>query len=776
MKPIDIFILLAILLFIVNKQPIFAKEIPHKTLAGKVTDKATHAAMPGSTVYITDLKLGVITDEDGNYHFDNLPAARMMVQVSFIGYKSLAIQVDFAVTSNLDFELEPSSIEVSEVVITGSGVSSDIRHTSVSVSTIKGKDLLTIAASNLVNGLTSIPGISAITTGGAVSKPVIRGLSYNHVITLNDGMRQEGNQWGDEHGLEIDQFAVDRIEILKGPASLLYGSDALGGVINIMEPTPAHVGHIDSEVASRYSSNNSLISSSLMNQGNMNGFIWKVRGTYKSAAAFQTPTEYVYNSGFNERDFSGTFGINRSWGYSHLHLSSYNANIGSIEAERDSITEKFIDQSGVIVPTNVLKGRSLDTPFQNVSHYKIGWVNNFIINSSNQLKVNLGYQTNERKEFSVSKDTPGLFFHLSTFTYDVKYLFGEHNGWEPVAGFSGMAQDNENKGTEYLIPNYRLLDGGAFVYLKKSLRKLTFNGGIRYDMRDIQIHQLVLSDQNTDIVRFQGFNTKLSAFSGAFGMTWELSRSCDLKVNLGRGFRAPNIAELSSNGVHEGTFRYELGNSNLKSETSLQLDGEIAFHNTSSAITFSAFYNPITNYIYERNMNGETKSINGTEFPVYRFVQGNSLLTGFEIFADIHPIDFIHFENSVSYVHAENQQSYEPLPLIPPLHSKHTLRWVITKSKSIFREPYISVGIDLVSKQNRYDSFETATNGYLLLNASLGTDLMIGKTKATLFVSGSNITNKIYYDHLNRLKYVGIYNPGRDVTFGVIIPLEKQIK
>ncbi len=752
---------------------ILSSELPHKTLTGKVTDKLTQTSLPGATVYITDLKIGVITNGEGTYHFNNLPAARMLVQVSFIGYKTIALLVDFEKTANLNFELEQSSIEVSEVVITGSGVSSDIRHTSVSVSTIKGKELLAIPSTNLVNALTSIPGISAITTGGAVSKPVIRGLSYNHVITLNDGMRQEGNQWGDEHGIEIDQFAVDRIEILKGPASLLYGSDALGGVINIMEPTPTHVGHIDNEAASRFSTNNNLISTSLMNQGNLNGFIWKVRGTYKNAASYKTPTEYVYNSGFNEKDISGTFGINRSWGYSHLHVSSYQSNIGSVEAERDSITEKFVNQQGQIVPTNKLKGRLLDTPFQSVTHQKIGLVNNFYLGNNNQLKLNIGYQTNNRKEFVDSKFVPGLYFHLNTFTYDAKFIVGEHRGWEPVVGFSGMSQNNYNLGNEYLIPNYQLLDGGAFFYLKKTLPKFTFNGGVRYDFRDIQAHELILPNME---VRFSDFDTKLTAFSGALGMTWELSHTCDFKLNLGRGFRSPNIAELASNGVHEGTFRYELGNSTLKPETSMQLDGEFAFHNTRSSITISGFYNHIKNYIYERNVNGEIKTIYGNNYPVYRFDQGNSLLVGFEVFADIHPLEIIHFENSVSYVHAQNQLTNNPLPLIPPLHSKHKVKWVVTKTKGIFIEPYLSLGIDLISKQNRYDAFETVTDGYALINASIGTDLMLGKTKTTWFISGSNLTNKSYFDHLNRLKYVGVYNPGRDITFGIVIPFEKELK
>lgn len=741
------------------------------TISGTITDKSTKETLPGATVYIPDLKIGTVTDASGNYHLANLPASTFMVQVSFVGYQTLTETVDLSKVTQLNFELSNSPIEVSEVVVTGSAVASDIKRTSVAISTISSKELKTIPSTNLANSLVIIPGVSAITTGGAVSKPVIRGLGYNHVVTLVDGVRQEGNQWGGEHGLEIDQYGVDRVEILKGPASLLYGSDALGGVINILEPFPVHAGHVDSELASDYSSNNRLTSTSLMNQGNLDGFIWKIRGTYKNAASFKTPTEYIYNSAFNERDLSAMFGLNKSWGYSHIHLSSFDTRLGAINGNRDSTTGRFIDTEGMIVPTDVLNGRTIHLPFQHVSHQKLTWLNNIILRKKDELKINVGYQTNDRREYEESTSTPGLFLHLQTVTYDVKYQVASFNGWEPAAGVSGMGQWNENRGTEFLVPAYQLRDIGGFVYLKKSLERFTFNGGVRYDTRAVDIH--ALSEEGTPV--FSGFTKTMSAFSGALGMTWNISRHIDMKANLGRGYRAPNIAELSSNGLHEGTFRYEVGNHDLQPETSIQLDGELSFHSRQTALTLSGFYNLISNYIYQRNIGNEMHEVSDISYPVYRYVQGNSLLTGFEIFADIHPEDYIHFENSISYVYGVNKETNTPLPFIPAAHSKHSLRWVF-KGNEIIKEPYIAGGVDVVLDQDRFDSFETRTAGYVLFNLGIGTDLLLGKTKATLFIKSSNLTNKSYFDHLNRLKYLNIHDPGRDITFGLVLPLEWAVK
>jgi iron complex outermembrane recepter protein len=305
-------------------------------------------------------------------------------------------------------------------------------------------------STNLIDAISDVPGLAEITTGGDVSKPVIRGLSYNHVVTLNEGVRQEGQQWGDEHGIEIDQFSADRIEVLKGPASLFYGSDAMGGVINILEPIHATMNSIRGELVSQFATNNRMTNSSLMLEGNQNGFIWRARGSYKNAASYKSPPEYVYNSGFNEMNFSVMAGLNKKWGYTHLHLSKYNANLGMVEGERDSITGQFINSSGEIVPESMVKGRRLAVPYQNVRHWKATSVSTLIF-GNNQLRLNLGFQDNNRREFGLNTEKPSLFMHMNTMTYDAKFthLFG--NEIELVTGISGMTQMNNNKGEAYLI-------------------------------------------------------------------------------------------------------------------------------------------------------------------------------------------------------------------------------------------------------------------------------------------------------------------------------------
>ena len=741
-------------------------------LVGIVTDADSHLPLIGCTVYLLDLKTGTITDADGKYFISNIPDGKFLIQVSFVGYQTESRYVMINDKTSLNIILKSSAIEMSEVVVTGSAGSSDIKRSSVSVVALKGKELLLSPSTNLVNLLISVPGVAAITTGGAVSKPVIRGLSSNHVVTLNEGVRQEGNQWGDEHGIEIDQFSVDRIEILKGPSSLFYGSDALGGVINILEPVPAHQGHIHGEIILQYSTNNKLAANSIMGEGNQNGIIWKLRGTLKSAATFQTPVEYIYNSGFNEKNISGLLGINRSWGFSHIHFSSYDSKIGVIDALRDSVTEKFVDTSNKIVPDNILEGRLIQLPFQKVTHQKISIVNSFDLKGMGQLKLNGGYQNNNRKEFSSSSENPDLFFHLNTITYDIRYLLKEKNNWEPAFGISGMSQKNENKGYEFLIPDYTMNDLGGFAYLKKSMERLTFNGGLRYDIRKIKVRELLRYVGGQTSVVFEGFNTIKAAISGAVGFTYNINTIMDVKANLGRGFRAPNIAELSANGVHEGTYKYEIGNAMLNPETSMQLDGEFSTHTRNISIVISGFYNNIHNYIYERNLDNEAITIDKIVFPVYRFVQGNSILTGGEVSSDIHPIDKLHIENNFAFVYAQNKKLKSPLPLIPPGKSEHAVKWILTPGKGKLQNSYIKADLNLVFKQSRIDYFETSTSGYALFNASAGSEFNFGRIHAIVFISANNLFNKKYFDHLNRLKYLGILNPGRNITFGLNIPLE----
>jgi iron complex outermembrane recepter protein len=744
------------------------------TLTGKVTDAMTGESLPGATIFIPDLKTGVSTDINGLYILNNLPKSTLLIQVSFVGYGAESAMVDLRNVRTMDFKLSEKAIEAREVVITGSGISTDNSRSSITITPIGKAELLTTPSTNIIDAISSVPGMSQITTGGDVSKPVIRGLSYSHVVTLNEGVRQEGQQWGDEHGVEIDQYAADRIEVLKGPASLFYGSDAMGGVINILEPIHAPMNTIRGEFASQFATNNMMTNSTLMIEGNQNGFTWRGRASYKNAASYKSPPEYVYNSCFNEMNYSAMLGLNKKWGYSHLHFSRYDANIGMVEGERDSATGRFINMKSGIVSESEAKGRQPELPFQNVRHNKITSVSNFISGNS-QVRVNLGYQDNDRREFALSKDEPTLFMHLNTWTYDIKYTHLFKGDIELVTGMGGMTQSNANKGNEYLVPDYHLNDLGGFVYIKKSWKAWTLNAGIRYDTRWVEGKSLFMDSLGhrapAGDTLFPGFNDTFGALSGSSGFTFAASKAINIKFNLGSGFRAPNIAELGSSGVHEGTFRYEIGNPLLKPENSIQVDGEIGAAWDWLDITFSGYYNYIFNYIYQRNIDAETISRDGTDYRVYRFVQGNSILKGFELEVDFHPIHALHFENSIDYVIGTNESTSTPLPFIPALHSVHKLRWNFeTGKQGKLSEPYLEIGGQVYFAQDNVDTFETPTSGYFMLDASAGTRIRVSKQLWTLFISGSNLTNTRYFDHLSRLKELGVYNPGWGVTVGVVVP------
>ncbi|RZK60920.1 MAG: TonB-dependent receptor, partial [Pedobacter sp.] len=319
---------------------------PLAEITGKITDAETNSGLPGATVAIPDLRKSAITDENGEFKLKNLPSrGKFLVQISYVGYQAITRVVDFASSEPLNFVLRQSVIEGREVVITGSPSSSDNRKNSTSVATLSREQLQSHPSTNLMDAISRLPGVAQITTGPAISKPVIRGLSYNRVVTLNNGVKQQGQQWGDEHGIEIDQYSADHVEVLRGPASLMYGSDALGGVINILDGLPASEGTLKGEFLTNYATNNGLTGNSLMLQGNENGFIYKIRGTYKNAYSYKTPSEYVPNSGFNESNFQGQIGLNKKWGYAHLDASSFRNNIGFYEPVRNE-NGQLVDDDG----------------------------------------------------------------------------------------------------------------------------------------------------------------------------------------------------------------------------------------------------------------------------------------------------------------------------------------------------------------------------------------------------------------------------------------------
>ena len=789
-------------------------------MTGKITDNITGDAIPGATVYIPELKAGAFADKNGVYKFDNLPQTIAIVQVSCVGYKSIVEKVDFTVTKTMNFIMEQAITEVNEVVITGTSRAVEITRNPVPMITVNSKELQQNLNTNIIDAISKLPGISALSTGPNVSKPFIHGLGYNRVLTLFDGVRQEGQQWGDEHGIEVDENAIDRIEIVKGPASLIYGSDALAGVVNLLPPSPVPDSTIKGHLETTYHTNNNLLGIHAALGGNQKGFIWGAEASHKQATNYQNKYDgRVYGTAFNETDVSGYLGLNKQWGYSHLKFSLFDDLQEIPDGSRDSVTRKFTkqiteaDTLRPIVSDDELNSYKITTIHQHVQHYRIYSSNNIILGAG-KLGFTFGYQQSIRREFSHPEDPdiPGLYLDLKTFTYDIKYSLPDFNGWETNIGVNGMYQSNSNKGTEFIIPDYNQLDIGPFILLTKTINKLDLSAGIRYDTRIFKNDemytrinpetgfdmQVFLSDTSLADQPFYSFNHTFSGLSASAGAAYNFTKKILIKANIARGFRAPNIAEISANGVHPGTLIYQIGNTDFKPEFSLQEDIGISFRSDHISGDVELFNNNISNYIFNQkllnHLGQDSIIVEGNQ--TFKFQQAEAQLYGWDASLDIHPYDWLHFENSISVTYALNKNgndmqvtdSSKYLPSIPPLHTNSDLRVNIKSKSNHFSSFYLKIGMEYYAKQDRVytaDNTETPTPGYVLYNAGLGVDITNrqGKVLASINILGNNISDVAYQSHMSRLKYFedypnnpsgrsGIYNMGRNISFKLTFPLD----
>lgn len=763
-------------------------------LSGTITDKDNHQPIRNASISLTDLKKNTITDQNGNFSFQNLKEGKYFLEISSSDYNSLLISVEINKDSMINFELQESAKEISEVVVTAVSRASELKKIPVVIKSVDLNSINQNASTNIIDGLKNVPGINQISSGAAISKPVIRGLGYNRVITLVDGIKQEGQQWGDEHGIEIDDFSVGKVEIVKGPGSLMYGSDGIAGVLNFISPKAPSEGKIENQLITNFQTNNNLIANSFSNSGNKNGFVWEARMTNKMAGNYENKYDgKVYNSGFKEIDGNVMLGLNKNWGHSYLNFSTYNNNLGIIEGERDDNGNfTYLNSNGdEVTATNTdLKGYKIGFPQQKINHLKVS-SNNYFLLKNGTINADFAFQNNRRREFAdaTNPNETELYFDLNTFNYNVRYNLKESKNWETSFGIGGMQQSNTNKGLEALIPDYNFFDVGAFVYSQKKFNEnITIAGGLRYDNRNVNSKEMLEESE----VKFSKFNKNYSGISGSLGLSYQLDKNSTLKLNLSRGFRAPNMAELASNGIHEGTFRYEIGDKNLKSEISHQIDLAYFLNSDHVSFEFTPFINFISNYIFTEKLqdaDGNDVIIDPENpVPAFQFTQGNAQLFGGEIFVDVHPhpFDWLHLENSFSYVKATQNNRPEDqkfLPFIPAPKYRGEIKTQFKELGKGITDFYAKFSVDHYFRQNNiYSAFdtETATPGYTLLSAGIGADIpAFGKKDFfNLFISGENLANVAYQNHLSRLKYapenpatsrVGVYNLGRNFSVKLVM-------
>lgn len=800
------------------------------SLTGSVKNKNSGEPLPGALIYLPDLKSGVVSDTGGNYTINKLPKIKTIIQVKLLGYKTIVQSVDLNETKTLNFELEESVVEADEIVVTGMSHASELKRSPIPIVSVDNKYLSESSSNNIIEAISKVPGVSALSTGPNISKPYIRGLGYNRILTLFDGVRQDGQQWGDEHGIEIDQFLIDRIEVVKGPASLIYGSDALAGVVNLLPAVTTPEGQLNINYTTNYQTNNGQYANSLAFAANKKGLVSGLRISQKTASNYQNKYDgRVFGTKYDELDFNAHLGINKSWGYSRLNFSAYN-NVQEVpDGSRDSSSRKFVKQISEedtirpIVPYNELTNYQIGVIHQLVKHYRLYSDNHFIL-SKGHINLKVGAQQSHRQEFShpLHPELAGLNLILNSLTYDVKYHFPEIKELEATIGINGMYQQNKNNNaTEFVIPNHTLLDAGPFVFIKKEFKKIDLSLGARYDIRSFNNNPLFTTTNPENgfdkevphnpndtllVKQFDAYSHTFSGFSGSLGSTFILSEALSIKFNIARGYRAPNISEISAKGVHPGTGYQQLGDANFKPEFSLQQDLGLFFDTEHISGSIELFNNNLSNYIYNEkllSLNGGDSiyTESGNSYQVFKFRQTQAQLYGGEFSFDIHPhpLDWLHFENTASFIYGINlggngasiTDSTKYLPYIPPFHTNSELRADFKKKIACFSSVYFKIGMQYFAMQDKFYSAygtETKTPGYILIDAGLGFDV-VTKKKKTLFsvsLSASNLTDEAYQSNMNRLKYfdnypqnhtgrTGIYNMGRNFSFKLTIPLVAKI-
>ena len=792
------------------------------SLSGKVMDVTTNTPISNAKITITDLHNSTQTDALGNYKFTDIPASQYVIVTTVPSYKAYSQTVSVKGETTADFNLDKSSTEIAEVVITGSSKATQIKRSPLPIVSINQAYLKTNLSTNIIDAIAKVPGVSTVTTGPNISKPIIRGLGFNRILTLYNGVRQEGQQWGDEHGIEVDNYGIENIEVIKGPASLMYGSDALAGVVNLIPTGVGPEGKISGSATTEYQTNNGMLGGSLFLTGNKNGFEYGGRVSKQLAKNYKNSIDgRVYNTGYNQTAADAFVGIHKKWGFSHLNVSLFDDLQEIPDGSRDSLSRQFtkqiteLDDYRPIVSNSELNSYKISVVHQRVQHYRAFLRNSFFLGNS-RLDANFAFQSSHRREFSHPEipyqDVPGLDLKLNTFNYDLKYFLPELDKWAIVVGINGMNENNNVLGgTEFVIPSYNQFDLGGFISVKKDWDKFNLVGGIRYDHRHFRNDELytkpnavtgfdepVYGMDRTDADQpFRNYTTNFNGVTGSLGGTYIINKEWALKANLARGYRAPNISEISANGVHPGTGFFQIGNDQFKPEFSNQADLGGTFTSKIVNAGTSIFVNHINNYIYNSRLQAADGSdilseSGGQAYPTYKFQQGKVLLYGLEGNVDFHFIKRLHFENSASLIYGNNQSfagaektaDNKYVPQMPPFRLLSELRYDLAENSNTFSKAFVKLQLQYTATQNRvysYDDTETPTTGYSLINLGFGTSLInkSGNNIIDIYLLANNLFDVAYQDHLSRLKYfedysaspnghLGIYNMGRNISLKLI--------
>jgi iron complex outermembrane receptor protein len=647
--------------------------------------------------------------------------------------KLLAVFLLISGTTYGQEAITDSSHALGEVVITGFQ-KNNTRYTSLNIEPYSLKKMNEYAPYNLSDALAKLPGISQMTTGNAISKPVIRGLYGNRILVLYSGMRFDNQQWQDEHGLGLSQIGIDRVEVIKGPASLLYGSDAMGGVINVIEEKPTKQGTKVDVGTQLYSNTRGTLTDAGINS--RNGIMW-----WRLRLGIENNADYSDGNGtrvFNSRD-KGYY-VKAGWGFDKARWkqeNSYNFSYNQFGFIIEDLLHFF--------PVDDRWSRAMSGPHHNVMLNLLTSQNTFQLKNS-VLNVNVGFQSNQRAE-----DEGGGAISL-----DMRLLSGlESARWEKsisskvtfVANQQLTYENNTNFGGRILIPDATFVENNASGYFKLALSKVIVEVGV--GVNDKYIKTLATRQLNAPGEPIQPFTKNNVVGNGMLGAAYNPNEWLTVKANLATGSRSPNLAELSSNGVHEGVYRYEVGDPNLKPEQNVNAELTAEINREDWLFSVSVYDNQFVNYVY---LSPTTDTF--FRFPVFKYKQQDAHLYGGEAFLSVSPRSLKGWQLKESFTYTRGDLANgDYMPFIPAYKLSSSIRYekkLQGKVQRIFAEPELVN----VFAQNRPAQFETPTPAYYLVNVTSGVELKGNRGNWRIGLTGTNLTNEVYIDHLSRLKYI----------------------
>lgn len=708
-------------------------------LSGTVID-SDGRKVAGAMVRVPTANARVASSEDGRFSLD-VPAGALTMQVSRDGYEPETRSVMVGEGgSTIDLVLKPNALEAPPITVTAKPRPSRVLTAPASVSIIGGRQLERQRGQTLVESVQNAPGVGAATTGAGIAKPVIRGLTGQRVLVLNDGIRQEGQQWGDEHGPEIDPHGMERVEIVRGPQSLLYGPEALSGVVNVIRRPLATEGErfaLGGLLATDGFTHNDQLAGSLELRGGGRGYGASIRTGGRKSEDISTPAGRLRNSGTDQTEHGAAVGVMKDW--------------GSITADWARFNQKLeIHEDPVAAPGA--------TAYQRVNHEKTRLRLDLPFNRA-RLEMATGWQRNMRREFETATDAnPALRLVQDSHTADLKLHHEEIGPVQGTLGLYGMLQKNDTQAAEKLIPGYRMHDLGAFLFEELPLGRLTLSAGGRYDAR-----RLFIREEGTLGVTAQ--TLKYDSVTGALGGAWNFSEGWALAGNLGTGWRAPSPFELFVNGEHEGTGRFEVGRKDLKPERSINTDLSLRRSSQRLQAELSVFRNRINHFVFA----APTGTVDaGSGLPIFNIKQANATLIGGELAVRVQAVEKLLVSGGADFVRGQNEELNQPLPQIPAHRFKWGLRYTEPSLWSA-RNAYISVGGKVAARQNRVASNEPTTAGYGLVDIGLGTELPFKGGEARLDLGVENAFNQPYRDHLSRWRAFAL-NAGRSFTLRLSVP------